>query len=218
MELFTCRARSTSLSIHTRTVLTYTAGVYVAATLLFIVLRWPGDFSSVEPWAKALAGASRETINSRSAGFPIDFATDWPRVIQWSTIVLMLIGASPAGAGGGLKVTTLATVVRETSEVLRGRVASRTLGIALVWITVYFLLLGISLLLMLTTEPQMPADRLLFLTTSALGNVGLSHDPVTLSDAGFGVLSATMLAGRIAPILILWWMAESAPDARVAVG
>jgi Trk-type K+ transport system membrane component len=92
------------------------------------------------------------------------------------------------------------------------------MGIALVWLAMYAGVLLASLLALLMSEPQMPADRLLFLATSALGNVGLSHDPVSVSDVGLAVLSTTMLIGRIAPVLILWWTVRTTPEADVAVG
>jgi Trk-type K+ transport system membrane component len=79
-------------------------------------------------------------------------------------------------------------------------------------------MLAITMMMLLITEPQMPADRLLFLSFSAVGNVGLSHDPLTVSDGGLYVLSASMLAGRIAPVLILWWMATTTAAPEIAVG
>ena len=69
-----------------------------------------------------------------------------------------------------------------------------------------------------TTKGDLPADHVLFLAISALSNVGLSHNLVQLSPAGPFILSAAMLAGRMTPLLILWWMADTTPEADVAVG
>jgi trk system potassium uptake protein TrkH len=142
--------------------------------------------------------------------------------VQWATILLMMIGASPAGTAGGFKVTTLATIASSTRTALRGGddapEANRPFAMALIWLGIYVLLLTASALTLVATEPQMHADRLLFLAASGLGNVGLSHDPVSLSDTGWYVLSATMLVGRVAPVMVLWWMAETTPSAVVAVG
>jgi trk system potassium uptake protein TrkH len=204
------------LSPHTQSVLTWTAGIYIAAALLLLALQWPDN--SFAAWRHAMATVSHEAINARTAGFPFDFATYWPRVVQWVTIALMIIGAAPAGTGGGVKVTTLAAITSGTRDALRDRPAGRIFGVALIWLGVYLLMLAVALLVLLSTEPQMPGDRLLFLAASALGNVGLSHDPVALSQAGWYAISATMLAGRIAPVLMLWWIVDTAPDARVAVG
>ncbi|MEZ0266728.1 MAG: hypothetical protein ACAI43_18525, partial [Phycisphaerae bacterium] len=62
-------------------------------------------------------------------------------------------------------------------------------------------------------------DQSLFLTVSALSNVGLAPDRVTLTGIPLYLLSAAMFAGRIIPLLILWWMADSTRDAEdVAIG
>jgi trk system potassium uptake protein len=207
------------LSLHSQITLRWTAGAYIIGVVLLFLLQWPGSTDSIEPWRNAAMLASRQTINARSAGFPFALG---PGVVQWATILLMIIGASSAGTAGGLKVTTLATIAGGTRQALRDddeRVENRRpFAIALIWLGIYLLLLTASALTLVATEPQMHADRLLFLAISALGNVGLSHDPVSLSDTGWYVLSATMLVGRVAPVMVLWWMAETTPSAVVAIG
>lgn len=51
-----------------------------------------------------------------------------------------------------------------------------------------------------------------------MSNVGLSHDRLSMSMGGMFVLAALMLAGRMVPLIILWWMADSTEDAELAVG
>lgn len=215
MELFDRARGRISLSSHSQSALCWTAGVYIVATVLLVFLQWPGA-DSVNQWRRAIGSASRLAINARSAGFAIEFPA--LRTSQWVAIALMIIGAASGGTGGGLKVTTLAVIAGGTREALRRRAVGRAFGAAMVWVFVYLALLGAALLMLLTTEPQMPADRLLFLAASALGNVGLSHDPVSLSDAGLYIASAVMLVGRVAPVLMLWWIVDTTPEADVAVG
>jgi Trk-type K+ transport system membrane component len=64
----------------------------------------------------------------------------------------------------------------------------------------------------------MSGDQLLFLAVSATSNVGLAHDPVSIVGPGLYTLCALMLAGCLAPVFVLWWMARTAHDAEVAVG
>jgi len=64
----------------------------------------------------------------------------------------------------------------------------------------------------------MAADQLLFLAVSSTSNVGLAHDPVSIVGPGLYTLCALMLAGRLAPVFVLWWMARCTDDAEVAVG
>ena len=71
------------------------------------------------------------------------------------------------------------------------------------------MLSGLGFLALAAGQPQMPADRLIFLTISAVSNVGLSHDPISIVGPGLFLLSLLMLAGRLAPLAVLWWMARS---------
>src|SRR5687768_6963536 len=83
------------LSLHSRTVLAITAALYLIG-LIFL-----------SPWGRtnistALASGSALSIDSRSAGLPLYSLGSLPRVGQWVLIVLMLIGAAPGSAGGGM--------------------------------------------------------------------------------------------------------------------
>lgn len=203
-------------SLHSQTVLNWTAGCYLVALIVLFLLQAPWQSSSIDAWQQTALTASRQAINSRSAGFPFSSAVN--SLVQWIILGLMLIGAAPAGTAGGMKVTTLAVLFRGTRRSLDGQSPGRSFGIAVVWTAIYLAMLAVALLVLLWTEPDIRPDNLLFLATSALGNVGLSIDPVTVSDAGLYALSIIMLVGRLAPVLILWWMVETAPDATVAVG
>jgi len=55
--------------------------------------------------------------------------------------------------------------------------------------------------------PAVPADRLLVLACGALGNVGISHEPIGITGPSLFLLSAAMLAGRLLPLVMLAWMA-----------
>jgi trk system potassium uptake protein TrkH len=209
MELFDLAFRRRPLSAFSRTALGWTGGVYIAGVGLLVLLQWPfGD--GAPAWQHAVTLASRQTLNARSAGFPFDLG---PPVVQWATVLLMIVGACPGGTAGGVKVTTVAVLTGGTRRLLRSNgesgIGNRTFGIAIVWLAIYLLMLIAATLTLVATEPQMHADRLLFLAASALGNVGLSHDPVSLSETGWYVISATMLLGRITPVLVLWWIAET---------
>jgi trk system potassium uptake protein TrkH len=162
-----------------------------------------------------LATASALSVNSRTCGFPFWAAGALPRPGQWLLIVLMLIGAAPGGAGGGLKVTALFHFFRGTRGALRRETGRRVTGIIAVWIATYAGLVLLTLLGLLASLPDMPGDRLLFLAASAVGNVGLSHDPVSVADVGLMVVSLAMLIGRFAPLAVLWWIARTTSDADV---
>ena len=131
MELFDRFRNKSTLSEHTWTVLTWSAGIYIVAALLLFVMQFPPIKSPPHLWLQAIEKSSCQAINSRSAGFPFQFATYWPRTVQWTIIALMIIGAGSAGTAGGIKLNTLAVLARGTIDSLSGRAASRALGIAL---------------------------------------------------------------------------------------
>jgi hypothetical protein len=67
-------------------------------------------------------------------------------------------------------------------------------------------------------QPELPADRLLFIAISAASLVGFSQDPISMTGGGMIVVSVAMFLGRVAPIAILWWSATTVKDGDVAVG
>lgn len=206
-------------SRNTRTVLSWGALIYLLGTLVLLGLNEPGIKGSAAQWRQALVNASMLSINSRSVGFPFSFATDWSRDTQWFVMLLMFIGGASGGTAGGLKIATAGVLARGAwGGSQEGRIASPVLGTAVRWLLIFGCMVGVGLLALLWSEPQMPADRVLFLVVSALGNVGLSHDPVVMSDSGWWIMSAIMLTGRIAPVLMLWWMADHFSGADVAIG
>jgi Trk-type K+ transport system membrane component len=225
MELFdrlTGTARS--LSAHTHTVLGTSALIYLLATLTFALMLIPkaapptagGEYAP--HWRDAVATASAAAINARGAGFPFEVASAYPRAMQWLLILLMAVGSNTAGTGGGLKATTLAVLCRGVRSALRGERVPRAAGVAAAWLLTYAAIVFTGLLLLLWRAADVAADRLLFLTVSAASNVGLAHDPVSITGPGLYTLCTVMLAGRVAPLFILWWMANTTTDADVAVG
>ena len=191
-------------SAHSRIVLTLVAAVYLFGLIACVPWDAPG-----KSWPLALATGSLESINTRSAGLPIAPLSTFSRMTQWLIIGLMIVGAAPGGATGGLKVTALYHVHHGTRRALRRERASRITGIAALWILSYFAIVAVTLLALLSQQPELPPDRLLFIAISAVSLVGLSHEPISMTGPGLHVLALAMLLGRIVPWLILWWTATT---------
>lgn len=219
-----------ALSTHTRTVLWLTALLYVAGLVLLLVSReefwetlWSGFTTGRWTPAQAtglrymLLSSSAASINSRTAGFPFEYTDMLARVSQWVLLVLMVIGANPASTGGGLKATTALQLFRGARDALLRRRVPRAFGIAATWLGIYALIVALGFALLLWQVPQLPADKLLLLSVSAASNVGLSHDALSLVVGPLYTLSLVMIAGRIAPLIILWWMARTTDDAELLV-
>jgi Trk-type K+ transport system membrane component len=218
MEMVDRLRGKAALSLHARTVLSWTAGSYLLITLVLCLLRWPGASAGVSDWRSLFVEASGQSINARSAGFAFAYASALPQAITFALVLVMVIGASPAGTAGGLKVTTLAVLTRGVRDCFAGLTASRALAAAMIWTLVYLAMLVASTLGLLMAEPEIKLERSLFMAASALGNVGLSHNSVDVSTAGLYILSATMLLGRVAPVMMLWTVADSLPEVDVAIG
>jgi trk system potassium uptake protein TrkH len=135
--------------------------------------------------------------------------------------VLMLIGASPSGTGGGLKVTTVAVLLallrasgRGGPVLLFGQpVREERVRQASVVLAAALLVLAVAMFLLALSE-GIAFDRLLFEALSALGTVGLSLGATgELSEAGKMVIVAPMAIGRIG---VLGFAVVLAMQARVA--
>jgi Trk-type K+ transport system membrane component len=215
MELWDAVVGRAKLSQHSRVVLSWSAGVYLALFVVLILLQTPAPFGDAKP---ILVSAAEQSLNSRSAGFAFEYASALPQAITFVLVLSMIIGASPGGTGGGMKVTALAVVADGTRSVLKGNPPGRRFAVAILWMAIYLGLLAIVTVALLMTDPEIHLDRTLFLAASALGNVGLSHNPIDASSNGIYVLCAAMLVGRVAPVLMLWYVIDTTPDANVAVG
>lgn len=221
----------TPLLRHTQVVLRMTALLFLVGFVGCVVLQlldleslgmrktesWTSAAGRL--WPRVLVNASLLSLNVRTAGMnvlPLYSFKGGP--LTFFLLPLMMIGASPGGTGGGLKTTTVYELFKAPIRALRGEGVSRTFGIAAAWLGLYLLALLFFQVMLLWAEPQMPGDRVLFVTVSALSNVGLSHDVLSMTRSSLLLVSAAMFFGRITPLLILWWMVDTMRDADVAVG
>jgi hypothetical protein len=218
MEVFDRVAGGRKLSTHSKLVFVLSAAFYAAGFLLLAVVE--EAHSGEIAWRQTLARASVFSIDARTAGLPFEFARNFARTSQWLIVALMIVGGSPGGTASGLKTTTFWRLFTGVRDNLRGYHVPRSFGVAACWIAGYFAIVLLGFLLLLKSEPEFSVDQLLFLCVSAVSNVGLSHDPISITGNGLFTLSAMMLAGRLAPLAVLWWLANTGGDdgEPVAVG
>ena len=120
---------------------------------------------------------------------------------------LMVIGASPAGTGGGLKTTSFAALVALVRSTLKGRDRVRffkreiplaRLQSATAGFVYYMVLASIAAFLLLLTETGAAFEVVLFEVFSAMGTVGLSMGLTgDLTALGKLIVVMLMIAGRI---------------------
>jgi trk system potassium uptake protein len=183
-----------------------------------------------------------QSISARTAGFntvPLSTATISDAGLLL-LLVLMFIGASPGGTGGGIKTTTFATLMGATRSTLQGRqvvvihqrqipatVVLRAIGVtiaSLLFVLLMALLLGLGPTATgssVTATGSSGIDQFsflekLFTCMSAFATVGLDLGVTAeLNRWGQLVLMVGMFVGRLGILLLLSAVYGSRPQPRV---
>ena len=197
------------LLTHTKLVLIMLPILLLAGTLLIYLSEW----STVMPSFKdrLLTSVFTAVSASSTTGFnTLDIGT--MKIMGLTTmILLMYIGASPGGTGGGVKTTTFGLLISSFVSVIsmkdeliifNRRISSRTKDRAFAICTIAILLIMLDILILSVTE-EASFMQIVFEIVSAFGTVGLSTGITpSLSMTGKIVLSITMLIGRVGPLAI----------------
>lgn len=136
-------------------------------------------------------------------------------------IILMVIGASPAGTGGGLKSTTFTAMLGVIKSTIKGEQGARFWGrnipygrilVASATFGLYTMLLIFSTYLLSMTESA-DFESIFFEAASALGTVGLSANLTSiLSSMGKLIIIALMFIGRVGPLTFGMALIRTDPD------
>lgn len=225
------------LSLHTRLVLRSTVLLVAIGTLglLFTEQFSPGGVVQQLSLLDRLQVTLFQSITTRTAGFntvplSIETISDAGLLLM---ILLMFIGASPGGTGGGIKTTTFAVLIGATRSTLQNRegvvirnrliptsVVLKAIGTTLasaIFVVLMTLLLGIGE----TVNGQAAGDDFSFLENlftcmSAFGTVGLDLGvTVNLGRWSQLVLMVCMFVGRLGILLMLSAIYGNRPPSRV---
>jgi trk system potassium uptake protein TrkH len=169
----------------------------------FLNLSWTGKL-----WASWF-----QSVSTRTAGFnTIDLAVMTPTSL-FAMIILMFIGASPGGTGGGVKTTTIRILSSCTESALHGReevcLYDRQIPSVLIFKAVGVVVGSVMVVITATTllsmtEREISFIQILFEATSAFATVGLSTG-ITASVSAWGqmILIMTMYIGRVGIFLLM---------------
>jgi len=123
--------------------------------------------------------------------------------------ILMIIGASPSGTGGGLKTTTFSAIWGLMKSAIKGDRKVRIFGatvpddrvrMAVATLSFYISTLVIGTYLLMLSEQGLFLD-IIFEAASALGTVGLSMGiTATLTVLGKLIIILMMYIGRVGPL------------------
>lgn len=216
---YSVRLRERMMTFTSKTILWMTLVLFAGGTVLLYALD---PSLRAMPTGQGLMSAAFQAMSaSTTAGFntvPIG-AMAAPALVV--LMVLMLIGASPSGTGGGLKTTGVSAILGNLWSVLRGRTEVAWLGyevplarvlVAFATASLYLLLLMGGVLLLTITEKRdfLPV---VFEAASAIGTVGLSMGITgELSAAGKVIIIVLMFAGRVGPVTIGLALVRPAKD------
>lgn len=203
------RGRKAWLTLTSKIILLSTLWISVAGTVLFFLdepaiaglpvgERWMTALFQIMT-ASTTVGFNTVPIGALSAGS------------LFLLTVVMIIGASPSGTGGGLKTTSLTalwavmmSVVRRRGQVtfLNREIPDVRVRAAAANALFYFLTLAAGIYALALVETTPLADQM-FECASALGTVGLSRGiTASLSDPGKAIIVMLMFLGRVGPLAL----------------
>jgi trk system potassium uptake protein len=204
--------REGRLTLHTRVVLRASGFLLATVTALILLLEYnnPETLGALPAHGKLLS-AWFQAVTPRTAGFNTVPTAMLRETTLLMMFVLMFVGASPAGTGGGIKTTTAWVIVNGVLTTIRGRhelesggrsiprdVVDRAYAIGAVSVA---LVLSVASILLFTERAGFL--KVMFETMSAFGTVGLSMGITPeLSTIGRILIPLTMLAGRVGPLTL----------------
>ena len=215
LEVLRNREGWKGLSLHTRIVLTATAGLLMVGTVFFLLTERNVD----------ALNAFFQSVTLRTAGFNTVDLAEMKDGTKLFGSLLMMVGASPASTGGGMKTTTaavlallLVSVVKGEGEVnvsrrrLSGDTVRRALAVSALFLAV--LLMG-TLAIALIEDGRFSLADVLFECSSAMGTVGVSSiGTPNLSAASRALLMPMMFLGRVGPLTLAVAVARRQGKAR----
>lgn len=203
------KEKSNHLNLHSTLVLGMSAILIVSGTILFFVCENNNTLKGMNIGTK-LNASLFQSISPRTAGFcTVDIAKEHD-ITKIITVVLMFIGASPAGTGGGIKTTTFLVLFATVLSVMRGEEETTILKRRIDRFTVYRSLAILSTAatcvlvttgIILTADPDVTGVDALYEATSGFGTVGLTAGVTqTLSWISKLAVTLTMFIGRVGPV------------------
>lgn len=213
-----------SMTFHTRLTLTTSAILLFGGALLIGMLETGNGLAGLGGWDAGVA-AFFQSATTRTAGFNTIPTAELTNGTLYFLILLMFVGGGSCSTAGGIKVTTVATLViygvsrlkgNEEVSAFRHKIALRTVAEATVILLVGMVIIVVALGLILVLEENgspVAASGLLFRdamfeVVSAFGTVGLSTGLTkTLEEASRYVIVALMFVGRIGPLSLVTLLA-----------
>lgn len=229
------------LSTHTKLALTVTGLLLVGGTLGIWGLEARNDKTlATLSFGEQLQVSFFHAVTSRTAGFNTVDIGMLATPTLYLLILLMIVGASPGGTGGGIKTTTFGIICASIWGTLKGRAdvmmfhrrIPQELMIKSYVLSALALGLVTGFTMILSYSESQPFLKIMFEVASAAGTVGLSTGDggvlslsALFSDFGKCLITVTMFMGRLGPLAIGLFVVKTHedlryryPEARVVLG
>lgn len=208
--------RFAKLSLHSKVVIFITAILLAVGFVFFLLIEYnnPATLGELKFGSKVLASFF-QSVTTRTAGFNTISQGGLTAPGKLMTIILMFIGASPAGTGGGIKTTTFAVMILMIVTVTRGNrditLYDRKVSRATAYKALAIFMIGFAIVMLFTmvlsiaeqgnTSGLADFENILYEATSAFATVGLSSGITpTISPISRIFMIITMFIGRVGPM------------------
>jgi trk system potassium uptake protein TrkH len=211
-----------NLSLHSRMALTVSGLLILGGAVLIFIFETntPGSGKiAYHGFFDRALSAVFQSVSARTAGFNTIDIGAMSQASLFLIIILMFIGASPGGTGGGIKTTTFGSLLAAMSAIVRGerdvtffnRRLSHDLLLRAFTIALLSLSLVAAVTLVCVAMGKQSFMDTLFEVTSAFGTVGLiAGITADLSTAQKALIIITMFCGRLGPLTMAMALASSA--------
>lgn len=199
--------RSRRLSLTSKVILSTLATLLIVGVALYAL-----SLSVDTSWSIALSDGFYNCLMAlTTGGYGVRPLGYLPPATLFLLSGLMLIGGSPTGTAGGLKLTTFRLVVAKIVAGFRERegvvlfgtaILRKRVSLAISSFGAFMIVLAVAVFLLLIREPGQPM-HIIFEAASAIGNVGLSSGALAeFSKWGQAVIVVLMFIGRTTPLTL----------------
>ncbi len=205
-------------SIHTKFVLITSSVLFLLGVIVFLPVEWDNTLKGI-PLLNKIMVSVFHSLTPRTAGFSLLDISLLKRATIFITMILMFIGASPGGTGGGIKTTTLSVLLIKVKSVLKDeppsifgrRISQASVDAAhsIFFFSIFWVLTSFFFILL---YENMDILRAAFEVVSAFGTVGLSMGSRSMANVsasydfsmvGKLIIIITMFVGRVGILTLL---------------
>ncbi len=211
------------LAFHTRVVLFMTSVLILLGTVVIYGLESNNVLSHLSFKGKILASLF-QSVTPRTAGFNTVDISALKETTWFFLMILMFIGASPGGTGGGIKTSTFLVILLSVVAIVRNkrdavifkrRISDEIIhrSVAIGFLALLLVCLGTFVVSLIEKQSLI---KVAFEVVSAFGTVGLSTGITpSLHPVSKLIISLIMLIGRVGPLTAVVAMAEDAETQRI---